>query len=428
METIRGFVYRLRPTPDQEVLLSRTAGVVRLVYNLALEQRRIFGGRRPNGAARNFGAKGLSGELSALRREIPWIGCVSQTAQNQALIDLDRAYANFFAGRAGYPGPRKRGINDAFRHVGREVETRRLNAKWSEVKVPKIGWIRYRDTRPLPTDAVGTADIRNATLRRGAGGVWEISIAVRFEIEAGQTPACAVGIDRGVAIPFAMSTGEIERLPETIARREAVIRRAARQMSRKTRGSRRYARARARVARLRARNAAARRHVAHVLSRRLVRTHGLIAIEDLKIRNMTKSARGTVEAPGSNVAQKSGLNGAILNVGWHRFERVLAYKLEETGGLLLKVPAAYSSQTCASCGHVHRENRENQATFRCRSCGQGANADINAARVILQRAMRMLAEGGDRRWNTPPLDVEGKAPAPCEASTHDITRGLDAVA
>ena len=428
METIRGFVYRLRPTPEQDVLLAQTAGVVRLVYNLALEQRRIFGGRRPDGTLRCFGAKGSSADLSALRKDFAWIGAVSQTAQNQALIDLDRAYANFFAGRAGYPRPRKRGINDAFRHVGREIEVRRLNAKWSEVKVPKLGWIRYRDTRPLSAGAGGEVHIRNATIRRGPGGVWEISIAVRFDIAERPVPPQAIGIDRGVAIPFAMSNGDVERLPGSIARRDGAIRRAARKLSRKDRGSRRYARARSRLARLRARNAAARRHLAHVLSRRLVLDHGLIAIEDLRIRNMTKSARGTPEAPGSNVAQKAGLNRAILNIGWHQFETMLAYKLEETGGLLVKVPAAYSSQTCASCGHVHRDNRENQAMFRCQACGNGANADLNAAQVILQRAYRQLEETEDRRWNTPSLDVEGKASAPVEASTHHIMRGLDAVA
>jgi len=427
MEKIRGHVYRLRPTPDQEVLLSQTAGVVRLVYNLALEQRRVFGGRRYRGGpSRNFGAKGLSGELSELRRAFDWIGAVSQTAQNQALLDLDRAYANFFEGRASYPRPRRKGESDAFRHVGREISVRKISEKWSEVKIPKIGWIRYRDTRALRPGENGEINIRNATLRRIPGGGWDISIATLCQIEERPVPAAAVGIDRGVTIPFALSSGEMIRLPETVAKRRISQRRAAKTLSRRKRGSKRYVRARQRLARLKARDARTRAHVTHVLSRRLTNDFGLIAIEDLKIRNMTASARGTIEAPGSRVAQKSGLNRAILNVGWHALERMLSYKLEETGGILMKVPAAYTSQTCAACGHVDARSRESQAIFCCTSCGEAANADINAAKTILARAL--CADGSDRRENIPLLDVEASALAALEASTRYVTRGLDAVA
>lgn len=427
MEGIRGHVYTLKPTPEQEILLGQTAGVVRLVYNLALEQRRTFGGRPyKGGPSRNFGSMGMSGELSELRREFAWIGAVSQTAQIQALRDLDRAYANFFEGRAGYPRPRKRGENDAFRHVGREVAVRRLNAKWSEVKIPKIGWIRYRDTRPLRPGEGGEVRIRNATLRRLAGGGWEISIATLCWIEERALPAAAVGVDRGVTIPYALSSGEMILMPEAVGRRRVAQRRAAKALSRRKRGSKRYAQARQRLARLRARDSRTRAHVAHVLSRQLVRDFGLVAIEDLKIRNMTASAAGTVAAPGARVAQKAGLNRAILNVGWHALERMLSYKLEETGGVLVKVPAAYTSQTCAACGHVDARSRESQAVFCCTACGEAANADINAAKTILARALRGQADGG--RGNTPSLDVEASASAAFEASTRCATRGLDAVA
>ena len=427
METIRGHVYALKPTPEQEILLSRTAGVVRLVYNLALEQRRTFGGRRYGGGRpRSFGSKGLSAELSELRRTFDWIGAVSQTAQNQALIDLDRAYANFFEGRAGYPRPRKRGENDAFRQAGREIAVRRHSGKWSEVRIPKIGWVRYRDTRPLRPGEDGEVRIRNATVRRVAGGGWEISIATLCEIAQRPVPAAAVGVDRGVAVPYALSSGEMVSLPDTVRTRRASQRRAAKAVSRRRRGSRRYAKAQRRLARLRARDARARAHVAHVLSRRLVRDFGLVAIEDLRIRGMTASARGNIGAPGSRVAQKSGLNRSILNVGWHALERMLSYKLEETGGALVKVPAAYTSQTCAACGHVDARSRESQAIFRCTSCGEAANADVNAAKTILDRALRGRAEDG--RENIPFLDVEASTSAAFEASTRVRTRGLDAVA
>jgi putative transposase len=417
MQLIRAHVYTLKPTPEQKQLLAQTAGVVRLVYNLALEQRRIWSGRAyAGGQPRNFHSKGSSHELSELRRSFDWIGAVSQTAQNQALIDLDRAFANFFAGRASYPTPRRKGIHDAFRQMGREIAIRRLNAKWSEIRVPKIGWIRYRDTRPLRQGEGGAVDIRNVTLRHRAGGGWEVAIAHRWDAPEGDVRAGSVGVDRGVAVPFAMSDGTRVSLPETMAARETALRRAQRKLSRRRRGSQRYAKARTRVARLKARNSRARKHLAHVTTRSLVRDYGLIAIEDLRTRNMVSSARGSLAEPGRNVAQKRGLNRAILNVGWHQFETMIGYKLEETGGQLVKVPAAYSSQTCAACGHVDKGSRKNQATFVCTVCGAADNADINAAKVIRDRALRgETAE--TRRWNTPLLDVEGNALAPYETST-----------
>lgn len=415
METIRGFRYRLYPAPEQAAALAQTAGVVRLVYNLALEQRQTWGPRRYGGHRHPMGAKGLSGELAALRREFLWIGAVSQTAQNQALLDLDRAYANFFAGRAGYPRPRKKHRDDTFRHVGREVAVRRLSHRWSEVKIPKIGWIRYRDSRPL-AKIEGVGAIRNATLRRAAGGAWEISIACAVVLPEAATRNEAVGVDRGVAVPFALSTGETIHLPKTIAQRQASIRRAQKALSRRRRGSRRYGRTRQRLAVLRARDARARAHVAHQASTAIAQRFGLVAIEDLRIRAMTGSARGTLEEPGAGVRAKAGLNRAILNVGWHAFEAMLAYKLEAAGGVLMKVPPHHSSQTCSSCGVRDANSRKSQALFVCTGCGATHNADINAAQVILHRA---LAPDGDptRRRNTPFLDVEGSAMAPCEAST-----------
>ena len=424
MQTIRGHVYTLYPSQEQDDLLSQTAGVVRLVYNLALEQRRTWGGKRyAGGATRTFGAKGMSRELAELRACEPWIAAVSQTAQNQALIDLDRAYANFFEGRAGYPRVRKKGRDDGFRQAGREIAVRRLNRKWSEVRIPKIGWVRYRDTRRLRAKTDGTVDIRNATVSRRPGGGWQISIAVRCDIEERPVPAEAVGVDRGVAVPYALSTGEMIRLPDTVPALERALRRAQKTLSRRRRGSRRHALARARLAKLKGRLARIRAHAAHVLSRELVRRFGLVAIEDLKIRAMTRSARGTVEAPGRNVAQKSGLNRSILGIGWHALERMLGYKLEETGGVLVKVPAAYTSQTCADCGHVDARSRESQALFACTACGAQTNADTNAARNILDRALR---PDSHRRGNTPLLDVEGKASAPAEASTRLKRQRLDA--
>lgn len=386
----RAFRYKLSPTPKQEVLFRQFAGVVRLVYNLALEQRRDWWRhyQRHMGGKLNYVAQAR--ELTMLRAEFDWIAAVHVTPQQQALRDLDRAYVNFFSGRAGYPSPRRKGVNDAFRFQGREIETKRLNGKWSAARLPKIGWVKFRNTRPL------RGRVQNVTIGPSADG-WHVAFACEIEHTAPSNDLPAVGIDRGVANTLTLSTGEHLRLPGSIEKIERAKRRAQRTMSRRKRGSTRYAKARRRVAALQARAARIRQDWRHKASLALSRSYGTVVLEDLAIRNMTRSAKGTTEAPGTKVLQKAGLNRAILDQGWYGFETVLAYKLEERGGHLCKVDPRHTSQTCSACGAVDRESRKSQASFHCCTCGFRAHADHNAAINILRRnTASMIVEEGHR--------------------------------
>ena len=176
--------------------------------------------------------------MTDLRAEFDWIRAVYVSCQQQALRDLDRAFGNFFAGRARYPTPRKKGISDTFRFPGREVETRRLNGKWSAVRLPKIGWVKFRDTRPIQ----GT--IKNATVSARHG--WHVAFACEIERETLQNLRPAVGIDRGVATTLPFRPARWCPCPRAWDRIEAVRRRAQRVLSRRRRGSRRYAQQRRR--------------------------------------------------------------------------------------------------------------------------------------------------------------------------------------
>jgi putative transposase len=393
----RGYRFKLRPTAEQEALFRQFAGVCRLVYNLALEQRRDWWRHyeRETGQRLNYVAQAR--QLTDLRAEFDWIRAVYVSCQQQALRDLDRAFGNFFAGRARYPTARKKGISDTFRFPGREVETRRLNGKWSAVRLPKIGWVKFRDTRPIQ----GT--IKNATVSGGADG-WHVAFACAIERETLQNLRPAVGIDRGVATTLALSTGEMVSVPASLDRIEAAKRRAQRVLSRRRRGSRRYARQRRRIARLQGRAGRIRRDFHHRAALDIAQRFGIAVLEDLRIQNMTASASGTVDDPGRMVRQKAGLNRSILNQGWGAFDLILTYKMEERGGRVVKVDPAYSSQTCAACGVVDARSRESQARFRCVACGHADHADRNAALVIRSR-------------NTALLDVEGLHQRPVEAST-----------
>ena len=388
----RGFRFKLCPTAEQEALFRHFAGVCRLVYNLALEQRATWG------RTHRLGYVQQAAELTRLRAEYDWIRAVYVSCQQQALRDLDQAFANFFSGRVRYPTPRKKGVNDTFRFPGREVETRSLNGKWSAVRLPKIGWVKFRDTRGI------RGDVKNVTVSGGADG-WHISFACEIEHDAPQNFRPVIGIDRGVANTLALSTGEMLSVPASLDRIEAAKRRAQRTLSRRKRGSRRYARQRQRIARLQARTGRIRRDFHHRAALDMARRFGVVVLEDLRIRNMTASASGTLADPGRMVRQKAGLNRSILAQGWGTFDLILSYKMEERGGRVVKIDPAYTSQTCSDCGAVDARSRKNQASFACVQCGHRDHADSNAAKNIV------------RRWNTSHLRMEGLHQQPREVRT-----------
>lgn len=374
----RGYRYRLAPSAEQEELFRQFAGVCRLVYNLALEQRRDHSRRyeRVTGKKLNYFAQ--CRELTALRADVDWIAAVTCTCQEQALRDLDRAFARFFSGDAKYPTPRRRGEHDTFRFKGSEVSTKRLNGKWAAVRLPKIGWVKFRDTRPMR----GT--VKNVTVNLDALG-WHVSFACEIEHDIPANTAPPVGIDRGVANTLALSTGELLSLPNSLEAIDRRYRAAQRTLARKKHGSKGRLRQLRRCSKLAAKRVRIRRDWHHRAALDIASRFGSVVLENLNVRNMTASARGTIDDPGRRVRQKAGLNRSILNQGWRAFETLLAYKVEERGGTLAFVDPAYTSQTCSTCGVVDGESRKNQAAFVCLHCGAEHHADTNAAINILRR-------------------------------------------
>ncbi|PWC69074.1 transposase [Azospirillum sp. TSH7] len=376
--THRGYKFRLYATDEQEALFGQYAGVCRLVYNLALEQRRDWWRQFKTSTGRSISYPSQARELTVLRAEFEWIAAVSIIPQQQALRDLDSAFGSFFAGRADYPTPRKRGENDAFRFSGRNCQWRKLNAKWGVVRLPKIGEVKFRLTSDIP------GAVKNVTVKRDALG-WHVVFSTEVEHEAPQNFGPAVGIDRGVIHTLALSDGRFMDMPrERLNVLDRRARKQARKLAKCKRGSNRRNAAKKLLARTKAKMARVRLHWSHERTTEIASTHGVVVIEALKTRNMTASAAGTAKAPGRSVRQKAGLNRAILNNAWFQFEALLAYKLAERGGELRKVNPAFTSQTCSCCGAIDKASRESQATFRCGHCGHAANADTNAARNILR--------------------------------------------
>ena len=229
---------------------------------------------------------------------------------------------------AGRPSWRKAGRDEGFRIVGRgrQWEVRRVSRKVGQVWVPKAGWVRFRWSRAVPPGA------KSYRVTMDRAGRWHIAFAVIPEPVPAPGNGQAVGIDRGVAVSAALSTGELLHCPALTARERIRLRRLQRRLARAKRGSNRRGRVRHAIARLRARETDRRKDWAEKTSTGIARRFDLIRVEDLQIGNMTRSAKGTRENPGRNVAQKAGLNRGILGSGWGLLVRRLQGEGARPGG------------------------------------------------------------------------------------------------
>ena len=376
--------YRLLPTPAQEAILRGHCSHARYVWNLAVEQHQHW---RPGRAAAP-GYLEQCRQLTQARAEHAWLEAGSQMVQQQALRDFGAAMAAFFdpGNPAGRPTWRKAARNEGFRIVAvRPGHVRRLSRKTGEVWVPKAGWVRFRWSRPVPPAA------RSYRITMDRAGRWHVAFAVIPDPVSAPGNGEIVGIDRGVAVSAALSTGELLCVPGVTAPERARMRRLERKLARGRRGSNRRGRVRLAIARMRARETDRRKDWAEKASTDLARRFDLIRVEDLKIMNMTRSARGTLQEPGRNVGQKAGLTRGILRSGWGLLVRRLEQKAP---GRVEKISPAFTSQRCSACGRVDPKSRESQAVFRCTACGYACHADVNAARNIAA-GHAVTARGGD---------------------------------
>ncbi|WP_149261302.1 RNA-guided endonuclease TnpB family protein [Actinomadura sp. K4S16] len=377
--------YRLCPTSLQEAGLLEHCGHARFVWNLAVEQQSWWTPRR--GPAPGYLAQAR--QLTEARAANPWLAAGSQTVQQQALRDFAQAMSNFFAGTHRRPTWRKAGLHEGFRIVGvrrRQWDVRRLSRRTGEVRVPKVGWVRFRWSRPVPEG------VKSFRVTRDRAGRWHVAFAAVPDPVPAPGNGQAVGVDRGVAVSAALSTGETSTVAGLTPGEAERLNRLLRCLARAKRGSNRRNRIKAAMARLKAREADRRKDWVEKTSTDLARRFEVIAVEDLDVRAMTRSAKGTIGAPGAGVRHKAGLNRGILANGWGQLAARLEHKAP---GRVIRVNPAYTSQTCNPCGHRAPENRESQAVFRCVACGHQAHADVNAARNIRDTAVgRTVAARG----------------------------------
>ncbi|MGF6960727.1 RNA-guided endonuclease InsQ/TnpB family protein [Paraburkholderia youngii] len=383
MQRLQAFKFELMPSGEMLRNMRQFAGACRFVYNkaLALQDERHKGGEKKLGYA------GLCKLLTEWRNgaDTPWLKDAPVHPLQQALKDLERAYANFFEKRADFPRFKRKGEQDGFRYPDpKQIKLDRENGR---IFLPKMGYIRYRNSRTV------RGEVRSATVSLRAGR-WYVSILTACEVEQAIPKGPAVGIDVGVSRFATLSDGTVIAPLASFRKHAQRLAKYQRRLARKVKGSTNWKKTKARIQRIHARIADARADFLHKASNTISKNHAMIAVEDLKVRNMTKSARGTVEQPGRQVRQKAGLNKAILDQGWGEFRRQLEYKTAWRGGFFVVVDPRNTSRRCPCCGHISADNRKTQALFACTRCGHEANADHVGALNVLAAGHAAIACGG----------------------------------
>lgn len=378
MKRLQAFKFQIEPNGEQIRAMRQYAGNARKIWNLALNRQQEL-----QTAGEKFtNSFGMNNWLPAWKQEFSYLcDSPSQTLQ-QVTKDLAAAYKNFFEKRADFPQFKKKGrSSDRFRFPqGFEIDE--ANRR---IRLPKLGWIRYRKSRGI----IGLA--KNITVSCVAGK-WYASIQTEREVGQPRHPSTSiVGLDAGITLFATLSDGTMFEPVNALRTSAAKMAKYQRRMSRKVKFSSNWKKAKARITTLHQRVAHTRNDFLHKTSNIISKNHAMVVIEDLNVTNMSKSASGTLEAPGRNVNAKSGLNKSILDQGWGEFRRQLEYKQAWLGGEVFAVNPRNTSRTCPACGHISAENRKTQSQFECVECGYAENADLNAAINILRAGHARLA-------------------------------------
>lgn len=409
----QAFKYALyKPNAGTLRSLSRFAGCRRWVYNEALKVQ------QENHAA---GGKYIRYEVMAANLKVwrvapatTWLKEAPFHILQQALRDLDRAFQNFFDKRASFPRPKKKGMPGGFRYPDpAQVKVDEANGR---MFLPKLGWVRYQCSRRIK------GDVRNITVSK-RDGRWFTSVQTERTVdEPIPVATTAIGVDVGIARFATLSDGTFFAAPKTFDRHEQRLKKYQRRMSRKTKFSSNWKKAKAMVTKIYATMANCRMDYTQKTSTTISKSHALVAVEDLAVKNMSASAAGTLESPGKNVRAKAGLNRSILDQGWGSFVDQLKYKLLRNGGFFIAVPPAYTSQKCPCCTHVDKANRKTQSEFLCVECWYENHADVVGATNTLDKALKILQEQYEEHY-------EGQDTAQCAgyASTARIACQVNGV-
>ncbi len=362
----------------------RVAGACRYVWNHFREKNladyqafRNGKGERPHTSYFSLGV-----EFTRLRHETDWMLELPANPVKHTLKHFADALKEAMAGKKGFPKPRskKRTAPGFTIPSSAGVRIRKVNKKYSSLLIPLVGWVTLARGGGNPQE---NGVPKQAVLRHD-GRRWRAFVSYEIEVEEKMDNGEILGVDMNVR-QIATSDGDFYHLPD-LEKKEKRRKWYQRKMARQVEGSNRRKDTKRKLGKASRKIANIRKNWVHQTTKEISGKCGTVVVEYLKVKNMTASAKGTVENPGKNVKQKSGLNRAMLDTAFGEIRRNLEYKC----GRLIEGNPAYTSQTCSRCGHAEKENRKTQARFQCVSCGFVSNADTNAATNIRRLGMAQL--------------------------------------
>jgi putative transposase len=365
MKQQRAYQYRFYPTDEQAQILARTFGCARYAYNFALRLRTDAYYKEQ----KRIGYHDTSAALTRLKQHHIWLTEVASVPLQQALRHLDRAFRNFFEGRAKHPTFKRKQGDQSISYVGTAFKLTGTTLTLAKMDAPlDIVW-----SRPLPGKPT------TVTVSKDTAGRYFVSILVEEDIKPLPVVNKQVGLDLGLKSMVITSDGHTHGNPKFAASDEKKLAKAQRRHAKKKKGSQNRVKARLKVARIHAKIADRRRDYQHKLSTHIIRENQVVCVESLQVKNMVKN---------HCLAQ------AISDVGWSEFVRQLEYKAEWYGRTLAKIDKFYpSSKRCFDCGHVLDSLTLDVRIWTCPECGVVHDRDINAAQNILAAGLAVAACG-----------------------------------
>lgn len=413
---LSGIKLKANPTDKQKLVLSQWMGCARVIWNAKVGEEkyhRIFARKYyPVGTYAPIDTKAAHFKSKELT---PWLSdCPSQIIRNSA-TNWYNTYRKFMGGKCGRPKIKPKTdkgsiylTKELFRFDACNDGNMRL---FIGTKTNNIGYLSFRSH--------GKFEIPKSLYIRKNNGRYTVSFCYENGIDDAELLSNeehlkrlsesddaylennTIGIDRGVTIPVHSGDKEYDftsNQKSSMSKSQRYIERLQRKLAKQQKGSNRRRRTKHRISSYHGKVANIREDFAHKTSRSLVDSANIIVFEDLKTSKMTRRAKPKQDVSGqfiyNKAKQKSGLNKAILNAGWHRIESFTKYKAYQSGKAFFKIPAPHTSQECAECGHTHPDNRKSQAMFLCGNCGNTDNADRNASRVIKKRAIVFIKNAG----------------------------------
>ncbi len=382
----KGYKFRLKTNQTIARKLAQFAGCSRLVWNKAL----AFQKERLNAKQSCLSYAGLTKELTQWKKQedLFFLKQVHSQALQQSLKNLSQALKEAFdkTNPKQFPKFKKKGQWDSFRYP----QGFKIDNDNGRVFLPKIGWVRYNKSQQVE------GITKNVTVSK-KGKHWFVSIQVEIDLEIPKHPSSSIiGGDLGVIRFLTLSNQKYYEPLNIFKKLKAKLAKLQKKIAKKEKFSNKWKKLKSKITKLHIRIANIRNDYLHKISSELSKNHAIVILEDLKITNMSKSAKGTVEKPGKNVKQKSGLNRAILDQGWGEFIRQLEYKLTWNGGQLVQVNPRNTSRKCPKCNYISAENRKTQAVFKCQNsnCNYTENADFVGSLNIREAGLALIGLGG----------------------------------